>query len=402
VHLAGADVQERTDWIQSTLITIAGIIGAFQIGKVAIAIPLLREDLGLSLLATSWIAGAYAVLGVVGGMAAGFFFSYFPLRYVIAFGLGLIAAGSFMGALASDATLLIASRVLEGIGFLAVVISCPTLLRSMVTPRTQQLVFALWATYMPIGTAFMMFLGPALMQGDWRWLWMLNAIVAGAHALLILVIKPAMLTQQAKRASPSRADITGVFKAGTPLLMAATFTLYTLQYFALTTFLPTFLIDEKGLSLTAAGTISALAVVANAIGNLSAGVVLRLGMPIWVIFTIVFSTIGISGVAIFAASSPVWLAVAFSGICLGFAALLPATIIITMPRLVSSTTQLALGMGMVQQASSIGQLGGPALLALWIGWLGWAGVPYLFGLLAVCGLTFAIVAKRTIDAKPKT
>lgn len=389
-------MQDRTDWTQATLIIVAGIIGAFQIGKVAIAIPLLRDDLGLSLFAVSWIAGAYAALGVVGGMAAGFVFSYFPLRRVIAFGLVLIGIGNFVGAYSGDATMLIVSRVIEGIGFLGVVIGCPTLLRSMVTPRSQQLVFAVWASYMPVGTALIMLAGPLLMQGDWRWLWILNGFVALIHAVLIMTIRPRGEAPKTNRINPSMSDVAAVFKAGTPVLLAFTFTLYTIQYFALATFLPTFLIDRMGMSLAAAGTISALTVVANAAGNIAAGFILRMGAPIWAIVTGVFLTIGICGFVIFHASSPVYLAAAGAGACMGFAALLPATIIVTMPRIVPSTQQLAMAMGLVQQASAVGQLGGPALIALWIEWQGWSGVPYLFAIIAICGLCVAAVVKKKL------
>lgn len=390
------DVRDTTNWLQSVLIIAAGIIGAFQIGKVAIAIPLLRDDLGLSLFAVSWVAGAYAALGVVGGMAAGFVFSYFALRHVIIFGLLMISGGSFLGAMSADATILIVSRVIEGIGFLGVVIACPTLLRSMVTPRTQQVVFAFWAAYMPVGAATMILMGPMLMQGDWRWLWTLNGIVAATHAVLLFVLRPKEEVAVSRRASPTIGDISAVFKAGTPVLLAFTFTLYTIQYFALTTFLPTFLIDQMGLSLEVAGTVSALAVIANAVGNISAGFILRMGAPLWGIFAVVFTTIGVCGVAIFHASSPMELAVAAAGLCLGLAALMPSSILVTMPRLLSSNQQLALALGMVQQASSIGQLGGPAILAFWIEWQGWNGVSYLFILIALCGLTIAMLAKKML------
>lgn len=387
-------MQERTKWTQVALIIIAGIIGSFQIGKVAIAIPLLREDLGLSLFAVSWIAGAYATLGVVGGVAAGFVFSYFPLRLVIVFGLGLIACGNFMGAWAPDATLLIVSRVIEGIGFLAMVIACPTLLRSMVTPRSQQVVFALWASYMPVGTVAIMLAGPWLMQGDWRWLWTLNGLLAAGHAVLVLTLGRRGQPVAGKRVKPAVDDILAVVRAGTPVWLALAFTLYTIQYFALTTFLPTFLVDRMGLSLATAGTVSALALTANIAGNIAAGFILRMGAPLWALFVVVFSTIGLSSFAIFHADSPLVLAVAAAGVCLGLAALLPSSIIVTMPRLLASNQQLALAMGMVQQASSVGQLAGPALLALCIEWQGWGGVPYLFAAIAIGGLAIAVVLGR--------
>lgn len=389
-------MQERTDWLQVTLIIVAGIIGAFQIGKVAIAIPILREDLGLSLFAISWIAGSYAALGVVGGIAAGFVFSSFPLRYVIAFGLGLIACGNFLGASSPDATLLIVSRVVEGIGFLAMIIACPTYLRTVVTSRSQQIAFTLWAAYMPVGMVMIMLAGPLVMHGDWRWLWTLNGILAVAHAMVILAIRQRGEARATQRSMPTSQDVAAVFKAGAPVLLALAFMLYTIQYFALTTFLPTFLIDQMGLSLAMAGTVSALAIAANAVGNISAGFILRMGVPLWALFTVVFTIIGLSSFIIFHASSPPALAAFGAGICLGAAALLPASIIVTMPRLLPSTQQLALAMGTVQQASSVGQLAGPAALALLIEWQGWSGGTYLLCLLAICGLAIALRVKRMV------
>lgn len=389
-------MQDRTAWKEVSLIIVAGIIGAFQIGKVAIAVPLLRDDLGLSLFAVSWVAGAYAALGVFGGMAAGFILSYFPLRRVIIAGLGLIAIGNFLGAAAPDATLLIASRVLEGIGFLAMVISCPTLLRSLVTPRTQQIVFACWSAYMPVGAALMLLAGPSIMRGDWRWLWILNGGLAAIHALAMILARPKADQATTRPQRPTMQDVHAVFASGGPVLLTAAFTLYTIQYFALSTFLPTFLVERLGLTLAAAGTVSALALCANAVGNISAGFILRLGAPLWTVFAFVFGAIGLSGVAIFANTSPVFVATTAAALCLGLSALLPASVIITMPRLVGSPQRLALSMGMIQQASSVGQLGGPAILAFWIEWQGWGGVPYMFGVIAITGLAIAALTRRIV------
>jgi predicted MFS family arabinose efflux permease len=185
---------------------------------------------------------------------------------------------------------------------------------------------------------------------------------------------------------PAVQDAVEVLKAGTPALLAAAFTLYTIQYFALSTFLPTFLVDRMGLPLATAGSFSAAALGANALANISAGFFLRLGAPLWAIFAVAFATVGVSGFAIFSATSPMALAAAAATICLGLTALVPSSVIVSMPRFAPTSQRLALSMGLVQQASSIGQLAGPAVLAFWVQWQGWPGVPYLFALICVCGL----------------
>ena len=52
----------RTQWLRVWAIIFAGIVAALHIGKAPIAVPLLRQDLGLSLAFASWIIGAYAIL----------------------------------------------------------------------------------------------------------------------------------------------------------------------------------------------------------------------------------------------------------------------------------------------------------------------------------------------------
>ena len=47
----------KTRWPLVWVLIFAGVVGAFQVGKAAIAVPLLRDDLGLSLTFASWVVG---------------------------------------------------------------------------------------------------------------------------------------------------------------------------------------------------------------------------------------------------------------------------------------------------------------------------------------------------------
>ena len=66
-------------------------------------------------------------------------------------------------------------------------------------------------------------------------------------------------------------NIKAVLGAPGPILLACAFGIYTFQYAAMANFLPTLLVDRLGLSISAAGTISAITVAANAVGNIFAG-----------------------------------------------------------------------------------------------------------------------------------
>jgi MFS family permease len=134
------------------MLILAGVVAAFQIGKAPIAIPLLRQDLGLSLAFASWVIGIYAVVGGAAGLPAGLVINALGARPSLVIGLLVTGAASCAGAFAESGTVLLLSRVLEGAGFLMVAIATPTLLGTITAARDQQLVFGFWTVYFATGS----------------------------------------------------------------------------------------------------------------------------------------------------------------------------------------------------------------------------------------------------------
>ena len=60
----------QTRWGAVLVLILAGVITALQVGKAAIAVPILQRELALTLVAASWIVGAYGVLGATAGLPA--------------------------------------------------------------------------------------------------------------------------------------------------------------------------------------------------------------------------------------------------------------------------------------------------------------------------------------------
>lgn len=387
-------MEHKTEWRQASLVILSGIVAAAQIGKAAIAVPLIQADLDLTLLAVSLILSAYAILGAVGGMAAGFFASLFAIRRALVAGLVLIALGNVWGAASHGMAGMVASRTLEGVGFLLVAISGPTLIRTIASERDRPLVLGLWSAYIPVGAALMMLAGPLIMQSEWRTLWFFNAAMAAITALLVQRIVPLAPPARREAGRALFSDVVAVLRRNELRLLALAFLLYAIQYFALATFLPILLTDRLGFSLAQAGVLSALALSMNAAGNIAAGLSLKYGISLFAIMTAAFATVGISSFGIFLDSAPAPLVAVAAGLCLGVAALLPAAIISSVPRYAPTQRELALGMGMIQQSSGFGQMIGPALIAFWVERFGWNGVPYMFAAIAVSGFLIALSFQR--------
>jgi MFS family permease len=390
-----------TPWLSVTALIFAGVIAALQIGKAAIAVPVLQHELGLSLAAASWIIGAHAVLGALGGLPAGVMVSILPMRATVLLGLLACGLGSLAGALASTGSFLLATRVLEGCGFLAVVISVPRLLRAMTAPADREFVFALWGAYLPAGAAVMMIGGPALMSSGWQTLWLFNGALVLAYTLALARMSLGEAVTPAPSADRVKTNLGAVLRAPGALLLALAFGVYTFQYSALAGFLPTLLVEKLGVSITAAGFISALAVACNGLGNVCAGALLRFRVPLWAIMTGAFAFAGTAGFVIFATNLPLIAVAVTAAATLGIVGLIPASIFAAAPSVVPTSALLAIAMGLILQATNLGQLLGPAALGALVGHYGWSRAPLLFAAVMVAGIAIAlslrIVLRRVLS-----
>lgn len=378
-----------TDWPRVALLIGAGLLAACQVGKAAVSVPQLRADLGLGLAEASWVVGAYGALGAAAGLVAGALVARLSPRAALVGGLASIAFGSVSGAFTETLAQLLAARVVEGAGFLGVVIAAPALLNRVAAPRDRNTCFAAWGTYMPLGTALMMMAGPAVMGSGWRLLWIVNGGLAAIYAVVILATLPRpqrpAFGEQRAGLLPSLA---GVLGAPGPILLALAFGIYTLQYFAMTTLFPTLLVERMGLTVPDAGRLSALVVLANAAGNVAAGGLMRLGVPLWATAGAGFAAIGLFSLGVFSNLPTAWICL-FAAASLAVSGTIPASIFAATPALAPAPYLVPITLGLIMQASNLGQLLGPAALAAWIERVSWASGWGVFALIGAAGLIVA-------------
>ncbi len=386
----------RTRWGAVLALILAGVMVALQIGKAAIAAPVLQRELMLSLVVASWIIGAYGVLGAVGGLPSGILASLFSARRTLIAGLIAAGAGSLAGAAVSDGTMLILTRVIEGCGFLAAVLAIPRLLRAVTAPRDRDTVLAVWGAYMPIGSVIMMIGGPLLLSFGWQALWIVNGVAALLYAGVIAILPVTEEQEPGRRGFTLGPNIRQALGAPGPLLLAVAFGIYTFQYAAMANLLPTLLVDRLGLTISAAGAISALTVAANAAGNLSAGALVRFGVPLWSIGAFGYVFAGVAGFGIFSEYLPVIAIAALASLSLAITGLIPASIFAAAPRFAPSSAMLAIVLGLLNQTSNLGNLFGPAAMAGVVQRFGWSYAPLVFVAVAISGLTVALLLRRVM------
>jgi MFS family permease len=125
-----AEPGTRAAWV----VVAAGVCAALHVGKLAPAIPALQGALGLTLVQAGFLLSVVQGAGMALGLVLGAWADSLGGRRSMALGLLLVGGASFAGGAAqgaSAAAWLLASRVLEGLGFLLVVLPAPGLVRAL-------------------------------------------------------------------------------------------------------------------------------------------------------------------------------------------------------------------------------------------------------------------------------
>lgn len=380
--------KEGARWGAVLAIVGAGVVAALQVGKLIIAAPLLRKDLGLDLASIGALAAVFSLLGMFGGIAAGGVITRYGARRMLLAGLAATAAGAVLGAAAPTYGVLLASRVVEGLGFLMISVAGPAALQRMVSASDRDFAFALWSCYMPAGMAIAMLASQAF--GDWRAYWWCAGAAVAVALVSVAALAPA--TPPGARLSwrSLRQDTVDTVGAPGPGLLALSFTLYSLMFFALFSFLPVLLMEQMGVSHRTAGLLSALASAVNVVGNLAAGVMLSRGVGRPVLLIGACLIMGAASLGIFLPLLP---APATFLLCVLFSAvggLIPATLLSSAPIVASSAALLPVVIGLIVQGNNLGQILGPVAVGSAIDRFGWSSAAVIVAGAAVMGT--AVVA----------
>ncbi len=354
----------ESDWPAIWLTVAVAVVAAMQLGKVPPAIPVLRGDLGLSLVAAGWLASLVHLIGAGIGVAAGSLADQFGRRRLVSLGLALMALGSLAGALAGNGSGLLAARAIEGLGFAAMAAGGPSLIFELSSGRDRALALGAWGAFFPAGMALGLALSPLLLPHGWQLLWAVNGALLCAAALSFsLGTRRLTLVRPGGSAARMAARVGAAARRPGPWLLGLCFVAYSCQWVALMAWLPTVLM-EAGYDGKSAALLVTLVVAVNIPGNLAAGWLLQRGLRPATLILATFAAMMASGWAMFALglAPPLQLALALLFSTVG--GIIPAAIFAAAPR--HSTRPDAIGVvnGFIIQGSNLGSLIGPPALAL--------------------------------------
>ena len=254
-----------TAWLILAVLLLFSIAAPLNQFKVPPIMPILMDALGLSVSGAGMLMSVFAITGLILALPAGLVFQKAGPRITGILAGGSILLGAVLGAVSTSTGALLASRVIEGIGTSFMAVLAPAIIAQWFVARRRGTAMGIWAAWVPVGTAAMLLLAPALAQASgWRAVWWIGAGYAlVVTALYLLFVKPAPAAAagpaQPRAGAPESGTTSGqVLRNRNIWLLAAAFAAFNAASIGLGTYMPTFLNTVRGLPLAQASLISSI------------------------------------------------------------------------------------------------------------------------------------------------
>lgn len=190
---------ERTRWIGLVFISLAVSLIIVDSTIVNVAIPSIIDDLGLTSTQVQWVQESYTLVFAALLLVFGTLADRFGRRRLLVIGMVLFGVSSIAAALVDTPELLIAARVVQGLGGAMVLPTTLSLVNATFRGKERGIAFAVWGS--TIGG--MVAVGPLLggwLTTDFSWRWAFGINIP----LSIIIIVGALMTVTESREPDSR------------------------------------------------------------------------------------------------------------------------------------------------------------------------------------------------------
>lgn len=340
----------------------------------------MRDGLGASLGQAGWLLALVNLTAAVGGMMIALTVDRFGHRRLIVLGTALCCGTSLLGALSGSIDLLLVWRFLEGLGFIIVTVSVPTLVLRVTDLADRHRSMTIWTSYMPAGAGAMMLIAAAILPGtSWRVVWLVASGLSFAMllALLLRAVPRHELDAQLTRRRPILHEMAEVATSGGPLAIALCFGAYSCCWLAIVGFLPTLQVDRLGLSTSTAAIVTAFVTAVNVTGNLAAGWLLQCGLPRAVVIGGAAVSMAFCAAGIFVDGVPDLVRLILAGVYSAVIGVVPGALFTGLPVHSPRPELIGASTGLLMQGSNIGGLIGPPIAGALVAGGGWPQAAWL-------------------------
>ncbi len=237
-----------TDWRLVLLLYLAGLGAAAQYGKVSVVFDRLGgvwPEAGAGL---GFALSLVGLIGIVLGVTAGIVVARVRYRRAVLWALWAGAALSAVQATLPGLPLFLASRVLEGMSHLALVVAIPTLIAQLSMPKDRPFTLTLWGTF--FGVAFTVLVWGGIPFADRMGLpglFLAHAAWMAAMAAILTAVLPRVQAEEAEGDLSLGGILSrhvAIYRSPRLSAPAVAWLSYTFTYVSLLTLLPPYIAPE--------------------------------------------------------------------------------------------------------------------------------------------------------------
>ena len=175
-------------WIVALVTIFAGIALALVQNKVAPCMTTLQSAFGIDMATAGWLSSLFSLVGIIMALPASIILNKLGPKKSGAIALICAILGSLMGVFTTNVAVLMASRIVEGIGVGLISVVGPSIIASWFPEAKRGLPMSIWAVYQMGAQAVMFFLAAFLTTNyGWQGMWWFG-LAACVVALILYVL----------------------------------------------------------------------------------------------------------------------------------------------------------------------------------------------------------------------
>jgi MFS family permease len=340
--------------------------------KVPPVMPVLMQVFGLDLTMANLLMSIFSLSAFLLAIPAGIIVHRIGPKRSGLVAVAAVVAGAALGALSSGAATLLASRTVEGLGFVFMMVVGPAIIALLFSAEERGVPMGVFAAWVPVGSIIILNAAPALESAfNWRGVWWFGCLygVFGFLVFWALVRVPEVIPLA--RANPGyggaaqtageslKSSVRAALANRNVWLLGLLFFCFTMVFPGFSNNMPTYLYTVRGYSLGQAALIVSLSSLGTIVGCPLMGMLSdRIGSrkKVYTTALLIVSVFWLLPYHLTGVAIPLFLAV--FGLLSGA---LPTMIFASLPEVMERPELAGIGMGAVVTLQNLGLLLGPVM-----------------------------------------
>ena len=379
---------QRYAWVVLGVVYLASVAAPLIQNKVPPIMPVIMEAFQITLSQAGLLMSVFAITGFLLALPAGILLQRWHFKATGLVALGFLVLGSLIGVAAGTVSMLLVSRVIEGVGMGLIAVVAPAAIAGWFPRERQGMPMGVWATWVPVGSLLMYAFGPSLVAaGGWQSVWWFGAIFAVAAFVIYLLFmrEPQPGGDAQPAAAPPR--LRDSLANRNIWLLGLAFGCFNAVFLGLATFYPTFLSEVRGYSLREAALIASISTMVVLFSAPVAGILSdRIGSR-RLVFSLPFLAIAVMFLLPFRVTGwQLYALLIVMGLVVGA---IPTATFAAAPEIMGKPELAGIGLAVIIMCQNLGMFVGPILFGVLAQSFGWITAGSAMIPLALAGFVFA-------------